>query len=255
MAVLCAEARSAVHWFLDDELDTETVSDLQHHMTECAQCRAYLDHELGVRRTVQRAGRTVHAPVRLREQIQKSIRAEQQQLQQPWRRWVPVAATAMVLFSYVWHDPSYSSAAYGLEQAVLRHSHDLPMDVQAADMGQVQKYFSSKLPFAVQLPPLHHAAAVHGVGGRIVQVDDRDAAYVRLDTPRGRMSVFVYPDRNGHTVLEHRRYDDLAPARHVVLRHVNGFTAAQWRQAGLVYSVVTDLPEQELTVVLQRSLR
>ena len=68
-----------------------------------------------------------------------------------------------------------------------------PMDVIAGNVSQVQEYFNGKLPFAVRLPEVPQPL-LKSLGGRVTHLRDRDAAYVRYDMPRGRVSVFVYED-------------------------------------------------------------
>jgi anti-sigma factor RsiW len=123
------------------------------------------------------------------------------------------------------------------------------MDVVTADIGQVQKYFTEKLPFAVRLPRLSSEnAPAPNLGGRVTQINSHDAAYVRYELPRGRVSVFVY-EAPGSSLRE------MAPlnkplykirGENVQLQRVRGFTTMRWTRDGLVYSVVTDLPEGEL---------
>ena len=72
------------------------------------------------------------------------------------------------------------------------------MDVVASDFGHVQSYLSGKLPFVVRLPKIE-SPEPRSLGARVIQLDNRDTAYVRYDTPAGRVSVFVYEDVDRRT--------------------------------------------------------
>ncbi|MBC7793607.1 MAG: hypothetical protein H7Z43_07850 [Clostridia bacterium] len=95
---------------------------------------------------------------------------------------------------------------------------------------------------------IHNQPFSAQLGGRVIDLSNREAAYVRYDLPRGRMSVFVYPEN-------HNIESEVAPQyrvgeRRIAFRQVRGYTAAQWHAQGLIYSVVTDLPEHEFAAVL-----
>ena len=128
------------------------------------------------------------------------------------------------------------------------------MDVVAGDVVRVEQYFDGKLPFAVHVPDVVRNQPISvQLGGRVINLSNQEAAYVRYDLPGGRVSMFVYPE-------SHVSVSEVAPgyhmgAQHVLFRQVRGYTTAQWRSQGLVYSLVTDLPERELTNVLTASMR
>jgi anti-sigma factor RsiW len=158
------------------------------------------------------------------------------------------------LASFIWQGATGQAEAQDLEEAAVRHSRNLPMDVVAGDLVKVEQYFDGKLPFAVHIPDVVRNQPVSvQLGGRVIDLSNQEAAYVRYDLPGGRMSVFVYPDL-------HMVHSEVIPGyvmgdRHVRIRQVRGYTTAQWHSQGLVYSLVTDLPEHELANVLTASMR
>ena len=127
------------------------------------------------------------------------------------------------------------------------------MDVVAADVAQVQEYFNRKLPFTVRLPRLA-GGTVSSLGGRVVNLRDRDAAYVRYNVPEGRVSVFVYEDPDEDLSSEVAPLYRLGDHR-VIVREVHGYRVAKWRAAGLTYSLITDLPPREFTQLLPATVR
>ena len=70
------------------------------------------------------------------------------------------------------------------------------------------------------------------------------AAPISSDS-RGSVSVFVYPDYPSEI-------SEIAPLyrlgnRKAMIQQVRGYTTARWQAHGLVYAVVTDLPETDAT--------
>ncbi|MEZ4271211.1 MAG: zf-HC2 domain-containing protein [Myxococcota bacterium] len=242
MQSLCIEVQNQIPWLLDDELEPDQVWEVERHVNACPACRACLDSEERLRATLRSAASSVGAPARLRRRLQESIALEQQCTKRSHRFW-QAAAAAAIFAAFVWQG-NFASVD-DLDEATFAHSRDLPMDVVAGDVLQVQRYLSGKLPFRVQMPVL--PKSMESLGGRITQLNNHAAAYVRYDTPDGRVSVFVYEDPNASPVEAGPHYR--LGGRPVVLRRIRGYTTARWRSQGLVYSVVSDLPEGKLTSI------
>jgi anti-sigma factor RsiW len=250
MAMSCEETERAIPWLLDDELEAAMSLEVETHIGGCDACRAELEREGRLRLTLRRVTQQVQAPAALRRSVREAIEGERRRsTPSVWRAW-PAVATAAVFAALIW-----KGAATGhldLETAAAEgHARDLPMDVVAADMVPVQDYFNKKLPFAVRLPTLP-SQGVKSFGGRITHLRDRDAAYVRYDLASGRLSVFVYEEPDADVAEVEPLYQ--VGNRRLVMKQVRGYTVAKWRNAGLTYSMVTDLPEAAFSSVLQASL-
>ena len=194
----CDEARRAIPWFLDDELDAVQSLELEGHITDCVMCRAVLERESHLRLTVRRASRAVHAPASLRQNVRRMMSQERTRQGFGHRVW-PAAMAAAALLAFVWRGPS-NDPYPELAEAASYHARNIPMDVTARDVHAVKQYFSQKLPFAVELPEIEHSRESRAEllwGGRVANVGERDAAYVRYETPQGRLSIFVYEDPYG----------------------------------------------------------
>ena len=243
----CDEVMRAIPWLLDDELESTQALELESHLATCAACRGVYEHEGRLRLLVRRAGDGIHAPPALRHRIRDLLDLEVRR-SNGIRQLVPAFAAVAILAAFIWRGAGGGiSWAPEVDEAAARHALSLPMDVVAADVGQVQSFFNDKLPFAVHVPRVT-AAPVAMLGGRITQIHNRDAAYLRYDVPRGRLSVFVYEDPRPE-MNEGAVYYQIGN-QHVQLQRVRGYTVARWRQSGLVYSLVTDLPEAEFVRVV-----
>jgi mycothiol system anti-sigma-R factor len=251
MTISCEDARRAIPWLLDDEIEPAQVLEIEEHLNGCVSCRESLERESALRETVRRAVTRVTAPPRLRRSIREALdreRRRQNPLMQVW----PAAAAAAILLALIWKGAVPTAALPELDEAAQRHARDLPLDVVAAEVGPVQSYFNGKLPFSVQLPQVAKES-LRQLGGRVTQLRNRDAAYVRYEMPRGRMALFVYQDP-GSSVSEVAPLYRVGQQR-VEVQRVRGFTTMRWHASGLVYSVVTDLPPHEAAAVLDLASR
>jgi len=248
----CDEAQRAIPWLLDDELESTTTLELEAHITACTECRAMYEREGRLGLVLRRAGASVVAPPALRHRIRDLLDAEERR-SSGLRQLVPVVAAVAILAAFSLRGAGATLGfAPEAEEAAARYARNLPMDVVAADLGQVQSFFNDKLPFAVRVPRVT-TAPVQLLGGRITQIHNRDAAYVRYDVPSGRVSVFVYEDTRPE-LNEGAAYYRIGQQR-VQVQRVRGYTVAHWRQAGLAYSLVTDLPEAEFVRAVDLSDR
>jgi anti-sigma factor RsiW len=132
-----------------------------------------------------------------------------------------------------------------VQDAVRRHHLDLPLDVTTAAVGAdaVSGFLAGRLDFK-PTPPRFQRQDVRMEGARITQVSDLPAAYLRYELPRGRVGLFIVDD-------PHRRFE--TPGRDVqvgpaTVRVVSarGYNVATWRQDEIVYSLVSDLGEDDL---------
>ena len=245
----CESVRQAIPWLLDDELGPEQSLEIEGHLEGCTECRAELEREGRLRVALRRVAVEVRAPASLRRRVRETMDRDRE-TKTRWHRLWPVAAAAMILSAFVWR--GIGTESNELFEAAERHGRNLPLDVVAADIGQVQQFFDDKLPFAMHLPRIG-PPRVERLGGRLTTVGNRDAAYVRYEMTRGRLSMFVYEDP-GFDV------SDVAPlyrlgGQRVLVQRVRGYTVARWRTQGVVYSVITDMPERELSSVLVAGMR
>ena len=248
----CEEIQRSIPWLLDDELDAEQSLEVEAHLGTCGACRAQLERQGHLRLALRRAAASIAVPVSLQNRLH-DVMDRERRAQTGWNKAWPAVAAAAILLSFIWKGAN-GGLTSDFEELATRHSRDLPMDVVAPDVGEVQTYLSGKLPFAVRIPTLSAEGPLKLLGGRVIQLNDhRDAAYVRYDMPHGRVSMVVYQDGANQEMPE------IAPMytlgnQQVMLKRVRGYSAAKWKASGLVYSVVTDLPESELSLVLHQSI-
>ncbi|HZZ83649.1 MAG TPA: zf-HC2 domain-containing protein [Anaeromyxobacteraceae bacterium] len=253
-AMDCEELERSLDAFVDGEFEERERAEVEAHVALCERCRALVEEhtrfQLALRSRLRcclgegtPAGR---APAELRERILEAIAHERRPL---WRS--PALAAAALLLALVGGLalarqrvlPARTDAL--VEEAVRRHTRDLPLEVTAASAGadSVAGWFAGKLDFNPAPPRFHHPG-VHLVGGRLSHLRDWPAAYIRYDAPRGRIGVFIVDDPEGR--FAGAGDPGGAGPPHVWMAHTRGYRVAVWRQNDIVYSVVADLDERDL---------
>jgi anti-sigma factor (TIGR02949 family) len=250
-AMDCSELERSIDSYLDGEFDDRERAEAEAHLAACPRCRALAESQGRLRTAVRAKLReamtppSFHAPAALRARVEDSLSRERRPL---WRRIlapIPIATLAacaagalVVLWS---HGPNDAL----VEEAIRYHHRALPLE---ADAAALPGWFHGKLDFRAA-PPEFHADGVRVEGGRLSNLREWPAAYIRYTLPRGQAGLFIVDDPQG-------RFD--APGREVkvgprVLRVVNarGYNVAVWRQDEIVYSLVSELGESDLFQLVQ----
>lgn len=245
----CTESQQLIPWLLDDELDAAQRLILEEHLGQCGDCRAFLEHEGQLRLVVRRSAGSFIAPRSLQVRVRDTLDSSSSSRPRLQRFW-PAAAAAAVLIGVLVQE---SGVGFGSDwEPLMRpHARNLPMDVVTPVHATVQSYLTGRLPFAVQLPRFK-AKESSLLGGRVTHVENRDAAYVKYRLPSGELSVFVYEDRglNIPAIEPLYRIRD----RRIIMERVRGYSVARWRDKGIVYSVISDLPTGELKAILFKEM-
>jgi anti-sigma factor RsiW len=249
----CAELERSLEAYLDGEFDAREQAEAREHLGVCERCRT-LSEKAAALRTALRArlreamgpdAQAGQAPEALRRRVAAALARERRPL---WRRLmapVPLATAAacaagvlVVLATHVGSD--------GLVvEAVKKHHRGLPLEVTSASVGAeaIPGWFAGKLDFK-PTPPRFQETGAKVVGARLSHLREYPAAYIRYELPRGQAGLFIVDDPD-------RRFE--ASGREVqvgprTLRVMNsrGYNVAVWRQDEIVYSLVSDLGEDDL---------
>jgi len=221
------------------------------HLGTCPACAAQVRTEAAFRAALKRAGETpVALPPALRARVLSGLDAEDRAARQRptarlWMAAAAAAATALVGGSLLWGRTGPSHRQRYVESAALNHARGLPLEISRVPAENVEAWFGGKLDHRVAVPRLQRA---HLAGARLLNVQDRPAAYLRYDAqprpdgaPRG-VGLFVFDDLRGEV--------SAAPFPSVEVARSRGYNVAVWRDGELVYELVTDLDEPELRELL-----
>jgi anti-sigma factor RsiW len=249
----CAELERSVEAYLDGEFDVREQAEAEVHLTACERCRKLTEAAAAVRAALRarlreamgpgaQAGR---APAALRERVTAALARERRPL---WRRAlspVPLATAAACAAGVLVVLLSHRGDDALLVEAVNKHHRGLPLEVTAAAMGPeaIPGWFAGKLDFK-PTPPRFQETGARVVGARLSQLREYPAAYIRYELPRGQAGLFIVDDPG-------RRFEATGREVHLgprTLRVMNsrGYNVAVWRQDEIVYSLVSDLGEDDL---------
>ncbi len=254
----CQEMQRSLEPYVDGEFDDRELVEANRHIASCLRCRELVEKHGRVRsllraklREAMGAGSGAGcAPEGLRRRITEALA---HQRRPAWRRMLsPVPAATMaacaagvlvVLWSHASTDPL-------IEEAVRKHARDLPLELSTLIVSPdaIPGLLAPRLDFNAR-PPEFKAKGVRLVGARVAHLKDRSAAYMRYELPRGHAGLFIVddPDRR---IGETGRAVQLGPA---TIRMINsrGYNVAVWRRDEIVYSLVSDLGEDDLVQLVE----
>jgi anti-sigma factor RsiW len=257
-AMDCDDLGRLLDAYLDGELAPGERSEVEFHFRGCDACRAAAAREGAARAALRTRLRAAmgpgtpagSAPLDLRDRIHLALVKRDPP---SWRSWLsPLrlaaigACAAGALMVLVLHGRADSSL---VDESIRKHVRDLPLEVTTASAGpdSIGRWFTGKLDFNAAPPRFH--GPVRLVGARLSNIGDRPAAYVRYEAPRGHLGLFIFddPDRRFEGT---GRVMKVGPAT-VRLANTRGFNVAVWRHNEIVYSLVADLDEDDLTRLVE----
>ncbi len=246
----CDFTRTALHGYMDGELDASRSAEFERHLEGCRECAKALETEESLRSGLQRNGLYERAPVGLRKKIRAELDAATaapvaQRI--PAWRWVALAASILLVASiswYVWPRPGTSNAdapPFSAAELIDAHVRSLQpghlTDVASTDQHTVKPWFDGKLDFA---PPVRDYAddGFSLVGGRLDVLGGRNVAVLVYARRKHFINVFVLPTKEPDT-----------PIHPPGLRQ--GYQWLHWRRQGMEYCAVSDVSVADLHELAQ----
>ncbi len=239
--------------YLDGELPTEVMRELDAHVRSCPSCAAEVLNRLQLKRAVQASAAKRYLPTtEFRERIQKSITIRRR----PTFRWGWLTAATVAALLIAGALTFYVGLQKLRREQVFSELADLhvttlasptPVDVVSSDRHTVKPWFQGKIPFTFNLPELKDSEFVL-VGGRVAYLGQTPGAQLIYQVRKHQISVFIFQDR----ALSRDLSTDTP-----VMRKLS-FNAKTWSQDGLRYFVVGDAaPEdiQSLSQLLKKAER
>jgi anti-sigma factor RsiW len=256
-AMDCSELERALDAWIDGELDGDEDAEAARHVATCERCRDQASAARHVRGAIRVKLREAMgggvATEGLRERIRVALVAEKRLRPRRALATFPragLAAGAVGVFVVAALLISRGDADPLVEEAVATHSRDLPLEITSASVGAdaVGTWFAGKLDFNASLPRFR-GADVRLIGARLSHIQDRPAAYVRYELPRGHLGLFILDDPQHRFGASGRRVQ--AGSATLRLLAARGFNVAIWRRDAIVYSLVSDLEEADLTRLVE----
>lgn len=253
MAEDCGQPDAVVRSYVDGELAGRDREAYERHLGGCERCRGLTRFEGRFKAAVRGHLPRHQVPVA----FERRLRAAVAQLPVAPRRWpwltyprlVPALAAMGVLV--VVAGTVRGRRSFVLDQARRTYQTELPMDVAGPDCTSVASWFRGRVDFPVHAP--HMPGHIKCQGGRLVNVQDRPAAYLVYQDPRGhRVSVLVFDPEAAPIDAPYRRVVD---GREIFYRSGPGISTAAYHDRGLGYVVTSDLDENSLTKLVSASFQ
>lgn len=264
----CTDVERFSDAYVDGEFEAPERALFEQHLGECGGCRIELQRVAALRSLLRaRLGCAAPAPNALRSRIVEGLRDTDRELRLAqggsvglglnWRRvalpilWGASAAAALSIFYAVVVPQRTDRWVVG--DAAEVHARALPLEISTAHLDQLMPLFERHLGFAVR-PPSFQGGGYALQGGRLWHLGAHDAAYLQYGDPShaARMSLFIVEDPGAVLHLPSARRE-LLGNREIFLAHAHGHNVAVWRSQDVVYSLVSDLSEDDLLSLLGRS--
>ena len=244
---------SFLHAYVDGEFLPEENAEVKLHLEQCAACthavRLHQSYKAAMLRANQAASHHFHDDVR----DCLAHEPAQGRWARAFQRPSAIAIAAACVGAAAWFlagglsHPLFTSHSL-IDDGVALHARALPLDFTASDPGSAQQWLQDKLPFGVQLPRFSHGPRLQGV--RLSSVHQRQAAVVTYSLPEEegrRVSLLIVDDPEPNLPGASRRIAD----RDVWFWRAKGFNVASWRNDEIVYSLITDLDEQDVLALVR----
>jgi len=246
----CEPTRKYLDAYVDGELEAGLMIEVESHLEGCASCAAHERLRRDIRREIAAVGARTRAPERLRRRI-ASLSDRRRRTRLLAAAAVPLAAAAslLVALALTGTDDGEQPLAEVVEDVVLRHARELPMEVSGPDPAQAASWFRGKVDFPVRDPGLRLTGASFE-GARVSNVRASQAAQMVYNVDGHRVSLMIFPA--GRVSVAGARVDREGD-REVFVGRRNGFNVAVVFDGDLAYALSSDLPGPRL-VSLARGL-
>ncbi len=251
----CKEFEPFLYAYVDGEFEGPELDDAKVHLNECAACRSRVEYEKAFKRRLRNSFQNhslASSPNALRAKVCACIAREPVPQKYAYHRRVllvaplGVAAACVVAYFVVPNNGGKQIEAV-VTASIAHHQGQFPLDVQDAQVGRIRSWLQGKIDFAPSRIPEIRNANLLGV--RLSYLNGRPAAYVVYDSSdQRRVSLFVFdsPDLivNGSKKIANRD---------VLLANQRGYNVALWKDQEIVYSLVSDLDEQDILKLVKAS--
>jgi anti-sigma factor (TIGR02949 family) len=250
----CKQALARLPAHLDRELGESDAREMDQHLHACPACQREFVRQMTLRNAVRQHASYFAAPAGLESRILSALPGAHDTQREPasprWYQgawnWLNVGSVLASLLVLAWSAGLYlatpTSNALLAEEVMSSHVRSLMVnhlaDVASTDQHTVKPWFDGKLDFA----PVVNDFAAQGfplIGGRLDYLDQRAVAALVYRHRLHLINVYSWPAaKPGQTAPQ--------------TLSIRGYHLVHWREAGMVYWMVSDLDERDLLVLADR---
>ena len=238
----CEEFHRLMHAYADDELDPLRSAEAEQHLQTCRPCAVAYENLLALKRSTTAA--YFAAPDELRDIVRAALRGARtretfipRRVYRPWLlSGLAIAASVLLGFFLGQNVSRRSSDQTLLAEMIDSHIRSLVgthlVDVISSDQHTVRPWFEGKLDFA---PPVEDLSGHEFplVGGRVEYIGGRPLAALVYQRRKHFINLFIWPANGGAESVAATK-----PQR--------GYNVLHWRMAGMNYSAVSEVSEDDL---------
>jgi anti-sigma factor (TIGR02949 family) len=252
MIMLCGEVQRFIDAYIDGEFAEEDRAEMDRHFAACEACRAQARRQQHWKSMVRARLHRPPAPYGLHARIERALDAESRQ-PPLWRRicWrlMPAVVATFALSMLIFQVQQTTSPL--VEEGVLDHSRNLPVEVASPNPDEVASWFQGKVDFPVHPPRLGGDARL--LGARLGHLGSHHAAYLIYQVQGAhKVSVYVF-DPGDQSISTPRRV--VVDNRQVYMGVERGYRVALFRDQGVGYAVYSDLDERNVIQLVSQSFR
>jgi anti-sigma factor RsiW len=258
--MLCDKISYQLEAFVDGECRVAEEEMIVDHLEHCATCRQRVDGLRKLNRAVATGLGDVKAPDGLWQRVEAQLSEDLDEHRPPrtksWFRrpvWqMALAASLLVVMAlpagltWQWMRQDGSVIAAPIQDFSTYRDSGRNLDIASRDPEIIRSWFASKLTF--ETPRLEaNVAGFDLVGGRLCWLLKRRLSAFAYQ--RGEQSLSVYVMTAHDLALPDRTFD---PELGISLssHEFDGFRTMIWRAGDLVYTVVSDIPKQDMSIFL-----
>ncbi len=228
--------------------------DIDRHLLDCSECRAWQEAERAWRQALQEKLAEVETPLAVKEELFAALAGARGGLDLGrQRRRLAAAIAGLGLLATVlgalwwWHEASRGSllVAALTEDHLLYATRPTPAEFRSPEPEAVAAWLAGRVDFAVPVPPLSGAALL---GGRLCTIADRRAALWLYESGGRRVSLF---QMSAERLALGRLRAMTRGGRLYRCGHRKGMSVLAWTERGVLFALVSDLPEDDMLRLLR----
>ncbi len=243
----CREIKKLLDAYVDGELETGRMIEVDTHLEECEGCRAQVLVKRRLKSELFDISRA-QAPAHLKQQILVLSNRRRRLRTVTALAAGPLAAAAALLIVFALPEDQVADEPLTavVEDIVERHARELPMEVEGTDPKQAASWFRGKVDFPVHAPKLNLQQASFR-GARLSNVRSHQAAHMTYNVDGRRLTVMIF---NPRTAMLRGGQPVKVGNRDVLLGRRNGYNVAVFLDGDMAYALSSDLPRDRLLEVV-----
>ena len=256
----CHKITYQLEAFVDDECGADEKQMIGDHLEHCADCRERVDSLRKLNKTIAAGLGEVKAPDDLWQRVEASLpenlddhrpKSSKSRFRQPvWQ--MAIAASLMVMLAlpagltWQWMHQDKSIISAPIQDFSTYRDSGRSLDIASQNPETIRSWFASRLTF--EAPKLKaNVAGFDLVGGRLCWLLERRLSAFTYQREAQTVSLYVM---TAHDLTVPNGTFDPELGISLSSHEVDGFRTMIWRAGDLVYSVVSDIPKQDMSIFL-----